>query len=370
MILFRLLTTSVDHARRRWPLSLAAALSAALVAGGVVYLVGDSASRNENLVRSLRSPDARSIVFRAKAESPDLLLPGPALHALAELDGVELAVAFSKVTSATVAGFDDTDVAVGFFSAVSLRGGDPFRLTSGRQPQVGEVVASEFAMKELRLTNSTVGAVQIGNETLPIVGSYDPLNRGKITELLERSVLTPANADSAGFFTLAMIVRQPADVPAVVEAGRVLLGQQGPGSFTVEYDESAAGVEELVANAGNSSVRSTALGIVLVGALIEMVIAFLNALLQRREIARRRALGYTRGQVLGTLLLEGTMLSAVGAFGGACVAALVLVNGGGSVDLNQSLSSVALITLIGAVATVPAGALGAFQDPAQILRVP
>lgn len=370
MILLRLVAVAVDHARRRWPLALVAAATASLAAGGVVYLIGDSAFRNEALVRSLRSPTVRSITIRANGDKPELLLPGAAVRNLAQLSGVERAVAFSKVRSATVVGFGDSDVSVGYFAMVTLRGDDPFQLLGGRSPRAEEVVASRSAAAQLRLTQPSAGAVRVGDEILPVVGSYDASGLGGITELLDHSVFTPAPADAAAYFSLVLLVREPSDVPVVVEAARLLLGPQGVESYTVDFDDRGAATEALVAQAGNSSVRSTAVGIVLVCALIEMIVAFLNALLQRREIARRRALGYSRGQVLGTLLLEGTIVAALGGLGGMAAAMAILSGRGQPVQLGQPLATVAFVTLIAAVSTLPGGALGAFQDPAQILRVP
>ncbi len=370
MILFRLLAAAADHIRRRWPLALVAATAAALAAGGVVFLVGDSVSRNEDLVRSLRSPMVRTITFRAEDDTAEPLLPGVAVNDLAQLDGVEHAVAFSKVRSASVAGFEDPSVSVGFFTAVALRGGSPYQLVSGREPGPGEVIVSRFAAEQLRLTQTAAGAIQVGGEVVAVVGSYESSNLGGITDLLDRSVVAPASATSGGFFSLVVVVREPADVATVVDSARLLLARHSTATYTVDFDENAIAVEALVARTGNSNVQSTALGIVLVGALVEMLVAFLNALLQRREIARRRALGYTRGQVLGTLVIEGTLLSIAGGLVGMAVALAALVANGEAVQLGQSLSTVALITVIGAVATVPGGALGAFQDPARILRVP
>lgn len=369
MILWRLLNVALGHSRRRLALTCVTAITAGLVAGGVVYLVNDAAFRSEELVRSLGTPAARSITLRAKDDASDRLLPSVAVQSLAQLDGVERAVAFSKVRSATVAGFDDAKVSVGFLSVVALRGGDPFRLVSGQEPNEGEVIASESAASQLRLTHS-VGAVRVGRDELPLVGIYDPSNLGGITQLIDGAVITPSTPEADGYFSLVMIARQPSDVAVVVESSRLLLADLGPANFTIDFDQSASSVEALVAKAGNSNVRSTALGIVVVGAFIEMVIAFLNALLQRREIARRRALGYTRGQVLGALMLEGTFISCVGSLVGVASAAIILVATGETVLVGQMLSTAAFVTLIGAAATLPGGALGAYQDPAQILRVP
>ena len=195
---------------------------------------------------------------------------------------------------------------------------------------------------------------------------------GAITDLLDTSVLSPQTNYDAGYFLAVIIVRQPSDVTVVVDATARLLNQFGNDHYTIQYDERAATVEQLVSKAGRSGVRSTAIAILAISALIEAAIAFLNATLQRREIARRRALGFTRAMVFGTLMIEGGLIATVGAAIGATVATLTLslTTQPNNTDLSQPLATGALIALIALAATIPGGALAAYQDPARILRVP
>ena len=371
MTITRLVVVALGHARRRPALSVVALVIAALANGSVVYLIGDTTQRNNNLLASLRTAKVRSVIVRAKQDrTPTDLLPASALRNLAALPAVERAVALSKVKSATVAGVQENQVAVGFFSGYPLKGGDPYRLVGGRPPQMGEAIVSLAAAERLRLNVPTASELRLDQDIIPTVGTYETPDLGAITDLLNVSTYTAAPSDSASYFALVMVVSEPADVRVTVEAVRKLLAQFGSDRYTVEYEASAADVQAVVANAGRSAVRSTALAIVLVAALMETAVAFVNALLQRREIARRRALGFGRSHVLAALIIEGTVLSAVGASVGAFVALALFAARSQVLAWSQPLASIGFITFVGVVAAIPAGALAAYQDPARILRVP
>jgi len=371
--LVRLFAVAIGHARRRLVLSAAAALVAALAAGGVVYLIGDSVQRSNQLLTDLNSPDVRSITIRANSDQTARdLLPARTVADIAALPGVERAVGLSKVNSATSSVVNDPAVTVGYFIGATLTGDPPYRLTAGREPRPGEAIVSTTAADRLRLGTPTAGQIRVDNNLVATVGIYRAPDLGAITDLLDTSVLSPQTNYDAGYFLAVIIVRQPSDVTVVVDATAQLLNQFGNNHYTIQYDERAATVEQLVSKAGRSGVRSTAIAILAISALIEAAIAFLNATLQRREIARRRALGFTRAMVFGTLMIEGGLIATVGAAIGATVATLTLslTTQPNNTDLSQPLATGALIALIALAATIPGGALAAYQDPARILRVP
>ena len=371
MTLFRLVAIAFGHARRRLVLSIAAALVAAVAAGGVVYLIGDSTRRSDELLMTLNSPGVRSITVRANSDATDAeLLPSRLVGDIAGLPAVDRAVGLSRVQSATTAGVRDAQVSVGYFVAATLKGEPPYELTGGRLPIVGEAITSASAAVRLRLTVPTASETRVDDERVPIVGTFDAPGLGAITDLLDASLLSPAPPDVSGYFVVVLIVHAPADVTPVIDATAELLGEFGSNRYTVEYDARAAEIETLVAASGRSGARSTAIAIMAIGALVEAAVAFVNAVLQRREIARRRALGFTRSMVFGALVIESAVLTGIGASAGAFAAAVVLSTEHVGINLAQPLAAAGFVSLIGVLAALPGGALAAFQDPARILRVP
>lgn len=371
MTIMRLIAVALGHARRRLVLSLASFLIAGLAAGAVVYLIGDSTQRSNRLLDSLNSPDVRSVTIRAKSDAYDEdLLPASTVRHIVMLPGVERALGLSKVRSATTANVTNEDVPVGYFVGAPLKGEVPYQLTGGRLAQLGESIASTIAADRLRLAVPTASQIRVRDNIVPVVGTFTAAGLGAITDLLNTSVFSPAAEDVSGYFVLVLIVRQPSDVVAVVDAARLLLNEFGVDHFTTEYDPRAAEIESLVAVAGRSGARSTALAIVVLAGIIEAAVAFMNAVLQRREIARRRALGFTRGMVFGALVIEGAVLSGIGAVIGSLTAAIVLAGNEHGLVFAQPIAAAGFLGLIGIFAALPGGALGAFQDPARILRVP
>jgi len=351
-------------------MSLASVSIGAIAAGGVVFLIGDTTAQSDELLRSLSSPNARSITLRAtSADHPSDLLPASAVSDIVALPGVESAVVLSKVQSATTI-FRDPTVSVGFFEYSTAKGPDPFSVVGGRDAVRGEAITSPVAAHRLRLVEPSAGVALAQDRTVAIVGSFEARQFGAIYDLIHESVITPAPASSTGAFILVLLVKAPADVRAVVTASTQLLTAFGTDRVTIEYDQRAAEVERLVARSGRSGTHTIAVAILLLAALVEAAIAFINAILQRRDIARRRALGYSRSMEFGSLIVEGAALTgsgaAVGAF--AAVAALHVQRG---IDVGGLATATAiLVTLIGVVATMPGGLLAAVQDPARILRVP
>ena len=369
----RLVALAIGHARRRLILSFAAGLIAALAAGGVVYLIGDSVHRSNELLTTLNSPDVRSVTIRANSDQTDQdLLPARTVDHIATLPGVERAIALSRVASATTSAVNDPTVTVGYFTGTALTGDPPYQLTAGRQPLPGEAIVSTSAATRLRLDTPTASQINVDNTPIATVGTYTAPDLGQITELLNTSVFTPDTATPTGYFLTVIIVRQPSDVTAVVDATAQLLDEFGTDHYTVEYDDRAAAIEQLVSASGRSGARSTAIAILAISALVEAAIAFINAILQRREIARRRALGFTRTMVFSTLIIETGLTAAIGAAIGttAATVALNLTTTTNNIGITQPLATATLITLIALAATIPAGALAAHQDPARILRVP
>jgi putative ABC transport system permease protein len=370
-VLARLASGAASHAVRRPLLSLSALIVTGVASAAVVFLIGSTTSQSNDLVASLRSADVRSIVVRA--QDPAAPLPGGLVNTIADLPAVDAAVALSKVRSATTAAVADASVTVGFFDGVVLteQVGDPvIQMVTGRLAATGEAVVSVDAARALRLAIPGAGALLVDDERVGVVGAYRATGLGAISDFLDRSVLTPAAADASGYFSVLLVVREPSDVERSVDAIGRLLAAYGTERYTVDFDDRAGDIESLVAESGRAGVRTTAVSVVTIAALIQICVAFLNASLQRREIARRRALGYARRHVLAAIVGEAAALGSVAAVIGVVAGLTLLAVRGYDADIGQAAATAGFVALVGAVAALPGGALGAVQDPARILRVP
>ena len=364
----RLLAVTVSHARRRLLMSAVTVAVAAIAAGAILALSAAAVSRADRLLEELARPEALGITFQATGDNASgRLLPADSVAHIARLSGVRQAIAFSSVQSATTAHVADADVAVGYLEFTTLKGDDPLKLIQGRTPHTGEAIASDSAAGALRMEGT--GVALVGGQPVPIVGVFTPQVNGPVADTINTALLSPAG-EAEGFRTLLVVVDSPADVERVVSAGVRLLAPLGVDDFAVSYDKRSADNEAIISAANANGLRSTSLLIVLAATAMQMLTALLNVVTQRRENARRRALGYTRIAVYAVTSGEVTVLSLLGgAVGVTTVAALATVTEW-SISMGTALDVVVLVTACGLLSAVPGALLAVVQDPARILRVP
>ena len=366
----RLLHLAALQARRRWSTSLLSVAVGALVAGVTVYVIGGAAHRNAELAESLRTPDVRSITIRS-AKGEDVGLDGQIVRAVAQLPGISNAVAFSKVSTATTSAVPDRDVTVGFFEVVTLRGASPFLVVDeGRVPSTGEAMVSLPAATALRLVDPGLGAFESEGRVWPTVGQFRAEGLGEISNLLGRSVVTIGDPQAQRFFSVVLVVNEPADVPAVAAAIGRLFSPFGPDYYSIDYDERVAEVQTLVTASGNDGARATVVTLVAAGSAIVAALSVLSALLQRRDHARRRALGFRRRDVVVLSILHSGVLGALGISIGVAIGAVLLGPRSGSLPPSQYVATAVFGAVITTVAAIPGALASAVQDPARILRVP
>ena len=369
MIVTRILGVALGHARRRPGLSTASVLISLVGAGALTYIVGDTAARTTQLLQQLRTPTARSILIRTRTSQPPVLFDPLATTNLAQLPGVEYAVGLSPVTSATNAAIPGTQATIGFFELTVLAGDAPFEINAGRPPGQREAVISEPGAQRINATVPLASAIDVADTAYPIVGTYATPDHGQISQLLATSAITLATADPPGYSLIALTVRQPADLAAVTRTLPVLFSDLLPTDYTAEFDNRLNDVEATIADSGRQGTRSTALALTGLGGIIEAIVTAVNALTQRREIARRRALGATRSMILGTLVSEGAILGTVGAITGSTIA-LDTRYPTAPVGVGLPVAAAVFVAAIAAIAAIPGAYFGAYQDPATVLRVP
>jgi putative ABC transport system permease protein len=371
MIAWRILLLAIGHATRRIGLTAAAVLASLVAAGGLTYIVGDATNQNTQLLQQLRTPLARSILVRSTSTTdPASFLAARDVRTLASLPGVEHAIGLTPVRSAANAAIPGADNPIGFFEIDTLTGPPPFALTAGRLPHTGEALLSIPGAQRLRASIPLATGILVDQHVLGVVGTYTTPDNGRLTDLLSASALTIAPPDTSSYALVALVVREPSDIATVVHALPVIFSDRLPTDYNVEYDPRLADIQATVASAGRRSIRSTALALTAIGAAIQAVVTAINALTQRREIARRRALGATRSQVLGTLVTESAILSTIGAALGSLIAAIVLASRHADLTIALPVAAATFVAITATFAAIPGGLFGAFQDPATILRVP
>jgi len=285
------------------------------------------------------------------------------------------------VSTATTSAVPDRDVTVGFFEVVTLRGASPFLVVDeGRVPSTGEAMVSLPAATALRLVDPGLGAFESEGRVWPTVGQFRAEGLGEISNLLGRSVVTIGDPQAQRFFSVVLVVNEPADVPAVAAAIGRLFSPFGPDYYSIDYDERVAEVQTLVTASGNDGARATAVALVAAATMagpaatrataIVAALSVLSALLQRRDHARRRALGFRRRDVVVLSILHSGVLGALGISIGVAIGAVLLGPRSGSLPPSQYVATAVFGAVITTVAAIPGALASAVQDPARILRVP
>jgi len=363
--MMRLPRLAAEHAMRRRAMSLTAVMTSLIMAAAIVALTGDATSRADKLLQSLRDPQARSVVIRTSG--PDVRLPRSAAMTIAALAGVERAIALFDVESVTSPGLHDPGATAAVAGVDVLTGTEPFLLSSGRMPAAGEVIVPQHTVDALRMTVPLASIVADDRRGYGVVGVFATHRLGAIAATLSNTAVTVGSSDS-GYSVLELLVREPADVDTVVSAAQQLL--PGRNDITVDAEPRAAELEQTVAAAGTNNLTAIALTIVLVGAAIQLAQAILGAILQRRENARRRALGFSRLEIVSISVIEALILSLVGAALGVSLAIWRLVAVGAPISAGQNAATVGLLAVTSMLAALPGGITSAWQDPARLLRVP
>jgi ABC-type antimicrobial peptide transport system permease subunit len=365
----RVVTMAIRHARRRPGLAVATLLASTVSAGALTFLVGDATGTSNELLADLNRPDARSILIRATSTDPNKLFDPDATASLASLDGVEAAVGLDAVISATNAAVPGAENNIGFFTITTLDGPAPYRLLTGRQPRAGESIISTAGAATINATSPLTAALTVNGSGHGIVGTYTTTDESRISSLLSTSALTVAD-DAESYSLISITVREAADLKTVIDSLPIVFSDRVPSDYTTEYDPRLVDVQQAVATAGRQGVKSTALGVSAFGGIITALVTAINALTQRREIARRRALGATRPVTLATLATETIVLAAIGATLGAASVTIVLQHQHGESFPLLAVSSAVFITAIASYAALPGALFGSYQDPAKTLRVP
>jgi hypothetical protein len=362
----RLLRLAVSHARRRKALSFTAVLVSAIMAAAIITITGDAASRSRSLVENLRDPTSRSVVLRSS--SPANPIPASTARALASLPGVELSIAILTADTITAPGLHDPNASTTYLTSETLTGILPLVVTAGRQAGPGEVLVSAAAAAALRMTEPLATVISTKDQNLPVVGTFDLADAGAVSKLVANAAIGPPSVGATGYLSVLFLAREPADTAQLVRAINLLIpDRQG---ISLEFEERAAQIQQTVAAANNRSVASLTLTIVLVGAAIQLAAAVLNSLLQRRENARRRALGFTRTEIVALGIIETALLSTIGATVGISAASARLYRFGTITKPAQVFATFGFLTLLAMLAAIPGSANAALQDPARILRVP
>jgi putative ABC transport system permease protein len=238
----------------------------------------------------------------------------------------------------------------------------------GRYPAVvlGSVAAERLGIESI----TRPVTVWIGDKWWEVVGIMDPL---PLAPELDRSALVgravAADLLGADGAPTTIYVRaapdQLADVRAVLPA---TADPEHPEAVKVSRPSDAIEARAAAASAFTTLFLGLGAVAVLVGALGIANVMLMAVLERRNEIGLRRALGATRGHVVGQFLAEATLLAGVGGLVGALVGSLVAA--GYAVSQGWVVALPVAGVLVGILGAVVVGGLAGFYPALRAADTP
>lgn len=347
---------------------LTSALTVLMIAGtvaAVMLTTGRTVGAEHQVLATIDDAGTRSIVVRADSEAG---LTSAVLTNVGAIDDVEWAAGFSSAVDGTNGLVPDgvrVPVRLAYGSQLERLG------IPSRSPLPGRLAyGSSQALEALGLADGVGTVAVLGDDDYTVAGrievpdfltSFQPL---LLVPQTEGTTPAPINV-------LVVIATRPEAVAAVAEAVRAMLAVDDPGRVTVQTSESLATLRDLVQAQLGAYGRGLVAAIFALTAVLEALVLYSLAVLRRKEFGRRRALGATRGLVIGLLLAQTAVLAAVGAGVGLCTALLVLRFSGSPIPGAPFVVATAVLAVATAAVAAALPAVAASRrDPLRELRVP
>lgn len=355
-----IVTEALRSTYRRPMSTFAVALMLIVMTCLSVYTLGRAESARDDIQDRLENAGSRRIQF-VDRQGVGLLTPA-AFNLIQSLSAVDRVLGLSLPIDVR-----NGEVGLGAEPVPLwlLRGDwqDAVILESGRFPRPGEIIVGEDVLPRLGLTHGS-GFVTGGGSDWSVVGTF----RGAAPYFeFDNGALGMActSCNSASFDVLVDDAGLVADVTSTVLRMVDPSGGKGTGvssSATLAMAQVEVG-EQLVAHN-----RRLATALTFGGAVLISVLCTLDALLQRLDIGRRRALGASRFDVGIIVLLRFAFSGLIGGLVAVllCLTGVVL----GIIDSSAGyiLSAAAFNVVIVMLACVIPAVAASYQDPVRVLR--
>jgi putative ABC transport system permease protein len=345
--------------------SIATIVMVAGMCATVLLTTGRTVGAEQVVLGSIDSAGTRAIIVRADSDAG---LDSTVLERLANIDGIQWVAGFgqaSDVTNAAISGATKVPARLAYGSHLEALGIDIDRAIPGRTAWASDTALTQLGMPE------GVGAIT-NSEGLDVAVA-GTMQVPDWLVFLEPVVLVPQPEDSqpAPVGVLVVIADRPELVAVVAETVRSVLDVDDPSKVTVTTSEALAKLRAIIQGQLGSFGRGLVLLILGISSLLVGVILTAFVSLRRKDFGRRRALGASRGLIVGLLLTQTLVLAAIGSVIGTLAAVAVLTATG---DPYPSVAFMGAIAVLGNLASLLAAfipaILAARRDPIRELRVP
>ena len=347
---------------------VASVVTVLMVAGMILTVMlttGRTVGAEQQVLGSIDSAGTRSIVVRAETGAG---VTADVTERIGGIEGVQWAAAFSSAIDATNTTVrDGTRVPVRYAYGTHL---DTLGIPADT-PLPGQLAyASDRGLELLGLPDVA------GSITLTTGQEYAVAGTLTVPDFLagfEPVVLVP-QPDATGaepVSVLVVIASRPDLVAPVSDAVLSVLAADDPTKITVQTSEALAELRALVQGQLGSFSRGLVLIMLAITGILVAVILYGLVMMRRKDFGRRRALGATRGLIIGLLLTQTLILAVIGVTVGTIVAVVVLLASGDPLPGSGFFTAVGILSLATATgaALIPA-VIASRREPIRELRVP
>lgn len=172
--------------------------------------------------------------------------------------------------------------------------------------------------------------------------------------------------------TLRRLVAVAGSAQVAAEMERLvmrLIGEVPGQDLRVDSPTAIADLHNKISGDLGGSKRQITLGVLGIGLLMVSAVVFGETLTRRRDIGRARALGASRGYLLGQLVTRSIICAVPGVVVGV-VAGLVTLGGSNMPNWRFTVATAVLSILTAAVAVLVPGVVAVRRDPVAVLRTP
>jgi len=350
-----------------WSSPIASVATVIMVAGlcvTVLLTTGRTVGAEQAVLGSIDSAGTRAIVVRADASAG---LTSSVMGRLSTLDGVEWSGAFGPA-------HDVTNAAVPDGTKVAARFAYGAHLTAIGIPESSALPGSTAWGTSLAL--GMLGLPDDAGAVITQTGAdYTVAGRIELPDWLtffEPALFVPRpQADAEPVAVLVVIAERPDLVSAVSAAVQSVLAVDDPSKITITTSETLAQLRALVQGQLGAFGRGLVLLILAVSGLLVAAILTGLVTLRRKDFGRRRALGATRGLIVGILLTQTLALAILGAALGTGIATAVLAFSGDPLPGIAFTVSIGILAIaVSVIAALIPALVAARRDPIRELRVP
>lgn len=331
----------------------------------VMLTTGRTVGAEQQVLGSIDDAGTRSIMVRADASAG---VTSSVLDRIAGITGIEWAGGFSNAIDAT-----NVDVPEGVRVPVRYAYGDHLSRLGipEHSPAPGGLAwASEAALIQLGMPDASGGIALTNGASYGVVGRIavpDDLAGFEPVVLVPQ----PESTGEESIGVLVVIAESPELVSSVSGAVLSVLAADDMSKVTVRTSAALAELRGLIEGQLGSFSRGLVLALlVLTGALVAILLYGL-VMMRRKDFGRRRALGASRGLIIGLLLAQTGMLAVVGITTGLVLSAVILIASGDPWPGAAFTGALAILTLLTAlIAALLPAVIASRREPIRELRVP